>query len=71
MSFFWENLDEFLIFLENYDGHHPRRDRRRTSLLFGTSDLTYLAPAVVVAQLPDLDFNESELGQSLWWPWPW
>ncbi|MGB3515819.1 MAG: metal-dependent hydrolase [Elainellaceae cyanobacterium] len=34
-----------------------------TSLLFGTSDLTYLALAVVGSQLPDLDSTESVLGQ--------
>ena len=34
-----------------------------TSLLFGTSDLTYLALAVVGSQLPDLDSTESVVGQ--------
>jgi inner membrane protein len=34
-----------------------------TSLLFGTSDLTYLSLAVVGSQLPDLDSTESVLGQ--------
>lgn len=41
-----------------------------TILLLGTSDLTYLALAVLDSQLPDFDSTESVLGQSYGGPGP-